>query len=81
MPILLILCYNGSLVPLTVVRLTTPKFKPLIFFISGFALTYAPNMFMLTILYDFCLLPAQFCFMIVYIWKVENRVQIAGKVR
>jgi hypothetical protein len=31
MPILRILCYNGSLVTLTVVSLTTAKFKPLIF--------------------------------------------------
>jgi hypothetical protein len=33
------LCYNGSLVTWTVVRLTTPKFKPLIFSTSGFALS------------------------------------------
>jgi hypothetical protein len=43
MHILLILCYNGSLVTWTVVMLTAAKFKPLIF--SGFALSYAANMF------------------------------------
>jgi hypothetical protein len=33
----------------------------------GFALSYAANVFILMILYDFCLLPAQFCYMPVYI--------------
>jgi hypothetical protein len=35
MPVLHILCYNGSLVTWTVVRLTTAKFKPLIVFCLG----------------------------------------------
>jgi hypothetical protein len=30
-------------------------------------------------LYDFCFLPAQFCFIIVHIWKVESHVQIADR--
>jgi hypothetical protein len=55
MPILRILFYNGSLVTWTVVSLTTAEFKPLIFSVSGFALTYTTNMFILMILYDFCL--------------------------
>jgi hypothetical protein len=37
MPILRILCYNGSLATLTVVSLTATKFKPLTFSMSGFA--------------------------------------------
>jgi hypothetical protein len=36
-------------------------------------------MFILMILYDFCLLPTQFCYMIVYIRRVESRVQIADQ--
>jgi hypothetical protein len=40
MPILRILCYNGSLVTWMDIRLTTTKFKPLIFPMSGFALSY-----------------------------------------
>jgi hypothetical protein len=32
-------------------------------------------MFFLMILYYFFLLPAQVCFIIVYIWKVESHVQ------
>jgi hypothetical protein len=70
MPILRILCYNGSLVTWTIVRLTTAEFKSLIFSVSGFSLSYTTNMLILMILYDFCLLPAQFCYIIVYIRKV-----------
>jgi hypothetical protein len=43
----------------------------------GFALSYTENIFILMILYDFYLLPAQFRYIIVYIRKVESRVQIA----
>jgi hypothetical protein len=75
MPIWRILCYNGSLVTWTVVSLTTAKFKPLVFSMSGFTLSYIANMFILMILYDFCLLPAQFC----YTRKVESCVQIADR--
>jgi hypothetical protein len=57
--------------------LTAAKFKPHIFPMSGFALSYAANIFILMILYDFCLLPAQFCYIIIYIRNVESRVQIA----
>jgi hypothetical protein len=49
---------------------------PLIFYMSGFALPCAANMFILMILYSFCLLPAQFCYIVVYTRKVESRVQI-----
>jgi hypothetical protein len=52
MSILRILCYNGSLVTCRVVRLTAAKFKPLILSMSGFALSYAANMFIFMILYD-----------------------------
>jgi hypothetical protein len=79
MPLVLILCYNGRLVTWTVVSLTTAKFKPITFSTSGFALSYADTMFILMILYDFCLLPAQFCCTIVYIRKVKSRVQIADR--
>jgi hypothetical protein len=46
---------------------------------SGFALSCAANMFILMILYDFCLLPAQFYYMTVYIRKVESYVPIAER--
>jgi hypothetical protein len=63
----------------TVVGLTTIKFKHLISSMSGFALSYTANMFSLMILYDFCLLPAQFCYIIVYTRKVESCVKIADR--
>jgi hypothetical protein len=74
MPILCILCYNGSLVTWTVVSLTAAKCKHFILSMSGFAFSYTVNMFILMILY-FCLSPEQFCHIIVRIWKIENHVQ------
>jgi hypothetical protein len=79
MPILCILCYNGSLVTWMAVSLTTARFKPLIFSVSGFALPYTANMYILMILYDFCLSPAQFCYIILYIRKVGSRVHTANQ--
>jgi hypothetical protein len=67
----LILCYNGSLVAWMVVSLTIAKCKHLVFLMSGFALSYTGNMFILMILYDFCLLLAQFCYVIIYIWSLK----------
>jgi hypothetical protein len=64
MPNLHILCYNGSLVIWMVVSLTTAKFKPLIFSMSGFILSYTANIFILMILYDFWSSPGQFCYII-----------------
>jgi hypothetical protein len=37
------------------------------------------NLFILMILYDFCVLPVQFCYIIVYTRKAESRVQIADR--
>jgi hypothetical protein len=45
---------------------------------SGFALSYAANISILMVLYDLCLLPAQFYYVIVRVRKVESRVQIAA---
>jgi hypothetical protein len=53
MPVLLMLHYNGSLVSWTVVSLTTAKFKPLIFSMADYALSYTANLFILMILQDF----------------------------
>jgi hypothetical protein len=51
------LCHHGSLVTWMIVSLTAVKFKPLVISMSGFAYFYAVNVFILIILYDFCLLP------------------------
>jgi hypothetical protein len=53
------LMLQSCLVTWTVVSLTTSKFKPLIFSMSGFTLSYTTNMFILMILYNFCFFPAQ----------------------
>jgi hypothetical protein len=83
MPILRILCYNSSLVTWTVVSLTTAKLKPPIFSMSSFAFSYNVNMFIFMILCDFCLLPAQFCYIIVRThtegWKMSaNRGPVSA---
>jgi hypothetical protein len=79
MHIIRILCYNDSLVIWKVVSLTTGKFMPLVFSMSSFVLSYTANTFILMILCDFCLLPAQFCYIIVYIRKVESRMKITDR--
>jgi hypothetical protein len=60
-------------------KLDRRQVKPLIFLVSGFTLPYAANIVILMILCDLCLLPAQFCYIIVYLRKVERRVQIADR--
>jgi hypothetical protein len=47
------------------------------FSVSGFALSYTMNMFILMILYEFYLSAAQFCYILLYMGKFESRVQIA----
>jgi hypothetical protein len=49
--------YNGSLVTRTVVCLTAAKYKPLVFSVTGFALSNGANIFIIMILHDLCLLP------------------------
>jgi hypothetical protein len=51
----------------------------LIFSISSFTLSYTANMFILMIPYDFGLFPAQFCYTIIYMWKVKSCVEIADR--
>jgi hypothetical protein len=71
------LMLQRQLCHLNVTSLTTAKFKPLILSMLGFALSYTVNVFILMILYDFYLLAAQFCYVIVYMRKDESPVQIA----
>jgi hypothetical protein len=76
MHILHVSCHNGNLVMWTVVSVTTAKFKPLIFSMSGFTLSCTAN---LMIPYDFCLFPVQFCYIMVHIRKVKSCVQVADR--
>jgi hypothetical protein len=79
MPILLISCYNRSLITWTAVSLTTAKFKPVVFSVSGFALSYATNMFLWFCMTSACCLYSFVIRIIVYIRKVKGRVQIADR--
>jgi hypothetical protein len=71
--------HNGSLVTWTVVCLTAAKFKPFIFLTSDFALFSAPNVCIFMISYDFCLLSAKFCYVVIYVRKFESHVQIPNQ--
>jgi hypothetical protein len=62
--------YNDSLDTWTVIHMTAAKFKPLIFSVSGFALSNEANIFM--ILDDFCLLPAWFCYVFINVRHMKN---------
>jgi hypothetical protein len=46
---------------------------------STFALSYAANMFILMFFYEFSFLPGQFCYIIVYIRKIESSVEITDR--
>jgi hypothetical protein len=76
---LLYTMYNGSLAARTVLSMATAKIKPLIFSVSVFAFAYSANIFLLIILYELCLLPAQFCYTRINVlsWEAESLVQIA----
>jgi hypothetical protein len=63
----------------TIVNMTAAKFKSLVFPVSGFALSIIANIFMFMILYDFCLLPAWFCYVIVNVRNLESHVNIVDR--
>jgi hypothetical protein len=79
MSTLLILCYKGIFVTWTAVTWIAAKFKPLLFSRSLFAVSYARNMFIILILYDSCVSPAQFRFTVVCIREAESRVQTGNQ--
>jgi hypothetical protein len=57
--------------------MTTAKFKPFVFPVSGFALSNIANIFVFMIYYDFCLQPAWFCYVIVNIRNLESHMHNA----
>jgi hypothetical protein len=73
------LMLQRQLITWTDISFTTAKFNPLIFSVYGIALFYTVNMFILMILYDFCMLPTHFCYIIVYTRKVESCMQVADR--
>jgi hypothetical protein len=70
-------CYNDCLVTWMVSRLTTAMLKPVIFFVLGFAFSGVANIWIFVILYDLCVLPAQFLYVIINIRYFESHVQLA----
>jgi hypothetical protein len=60
-------------------KLDHSKFMPLIFCMSGFTLHCAANLFILMILCDLSLSPAQLCYIVVYARKFLSPVQIADQ--
>jgi hypothetical protein len=46
---------------------------------SGFALSNVVNILILMILYDFCLLPAWFCYVIINIQNLESHMHITDQ--
>jgi hypothetical protein len=59
--------------------MTAAKFKPLIFPVSGLALSYVTNIFISIILDDFCLLPACFRYEVINVRNLESRMHIADR--
>jgi hypothetical protein len=46
---------------------------------SGFALSNIAYIFIIMILHDFCLLPALFCYVVIYIRNFQRHMQIANR--
>jgi hypothetical protein len=59
--------------------LTAAKFKPLVFSVLGFALPYIADICIFIILYDFCLLAASFCYIIVNVRNIERFMQFSDR--
>jgi hypothetical protein len=70
---------NGSLVTWTVVCLTAAKFKSSVSFMSGLALSNIANILIILTLYDFCLLPAKFCCVVIYVRNIERHMQYVNR--
>jgi hypothetical protein len=62
-----------------VVRLIAAELKPLIFSVLGFTFSDVMNICIFVILYNLCLLPAQFCYVIINIRYLEGHVQLMDR--
>jgi hypothetical protein len=71
--------YNDSLDTWTVIHMTAAKFKPLIFSVSGFALSNVANILIFMILDEFCLLSAWFCYVIINVWYMKSLMHISNR--
>jgi hypothetical protein len=62
-----------------VLCLTTIKFEPSLFSVSSFTLANVANIYTFMILFDFCLLPEEFCNQIVCVHNFERHMQITDR--
>jgi hypothetical protein len=58
----------------SIVRLTATKFEPFKFSVLGFVFAYISNIQIFMILYDFCLFPACFGYIIVKVRNLERQM-------
>jgi len=70
----------GSLYACTVICLTATKFELFKFSVLGFVFTYISNIQTIVILYEFCLFPAYFGYIIINVWNLECQIQSADGV-
>jgi len=77
MPILV--CTHGSLDIWTIIRLTATKFKSFMFSVLNFTFSYAANIRIIMILYDFRLFPTCFRYEIINIRNLESHVHVMGR--
>jgi len=57
-----------------VICLTATKFQPFKFPVLGFPLAYVSNIYIIMILYDFRLLPACFCYIILNVRNFKSQM-------
>jgi hypothetical protein len=62
-----------------IVRLTATKFEYFMFLVLSFTFSYASNIHIIMILYDFCLFPAYFRYEIIYIRNLERHVKVTDR--
>jgi hypothetical protein len=56
---------------LKIVYLIATKYEPFMFPMLGFVFAHVSNIYIIVILYDFCLLPAYLGYVIVNVWNLE----------
>jgi hypothetical protein len=72
-------CNFGSLDNSTILCLTAAKSEPFIFPVLGFVFACVSKIYIFMILYDFCLLLASFCYIVVNVRNFECQMKSAGR--
>jgi hypothetical protein len=74
-----LLCTYSSLDIWMIIHLTATKFKSFMFSVLSFTFSYAANIHIFMILYDFWLFPACFHYEIINIRNLESHVHVMGR--